>query len=143
MNDTQFAALGPSQPGGGFNRTGFSTPNSVDFEYGVNVVGNRCGVYGECVKDSNRESIVTGVGVNGRGENIGVLGDGRGIASVYGHANRSNIGVLGAAMREAIGVVGVSMKSIGNPLNTFAETPQAADGEGTGVLGLSGSGIGV
>ncbi len=111
--------------------------------YGANVVGTRCGVYGESVTsfESNRESQVPGVGVHGRGENFGVVGDGPGIAAVYGSGNRSKVGVLGGAMREGIGVVGASMASL-NP-SELVDMPVKGTGHGIGVYGTSGKGTGV
>jgi hypothetical protein len=141
-HENEFTALGPSDTHSGFPRAGFSTSAS-DMVYGANVVGDRCGVYGQSgsLPDSNRESQVPGVGVHGRGENFGVVGDGQGIAAVYGHANRSKVGVLGGAMRKGIGVVGASMQSL-NP-SEFARIPDPGNGPGTGVFGTSGTGTGV
>jgi hypothetical protein len=145
MHDDQFTAVGPSHHTSGFKKTAFSTSNPSDFEYGVNVQGGRCGVYGESAHpDSIRESTVEGVGIHGFGENFGVVGNGsRGIAGVYGHANRSRTGVLGAAMRGGTGVIGASVENLGNPLGTFRSIPDPADGSGIGVLGTSGRGTGV
>ena len=141
-HENEFTALGPSDTHSGFPRAGFSTSAS-DMVYGANVVGQRCGVYGESVSSvgSNRESNVPGVGVHGRGENFGVVGDGPGIAAVYGHGNRSQAGVLGSAMRGGIGVVGASMQSL-NPTD-FTRIPDPGNGDGTGVFGTSGTGTGV
>lgn len=147
-HDDQFTATGPAFTGSGFSRAGFSTNRAgADFTHGVNVQGERCGVYGESVRGGSgeREADVEGVGIYGFGENFGVCGNGsRGIAGVYGGHNRGGVGVLGAAMRDATGVVGVSMSSIGNPLSTFGDSiPEPADGGGVGVLGSSGTGAGV
>ena len=147
-HEDQFTATGPAFTGSGFPRAGFSTNRAgADFIYGVNVQGERCGVYGESVKGGSgkRESDVEGVGIHGFGENFGVYGNGtRGIAGVYGGHSRGGIGVLGAAMRGATAVVGVSMASIGNPLSTFRDgMPNPPDGSGVGVFGASGTGAGV
>ena len=147
-HEDQFTATGPAFTGSGFSRAGFSTNRAgADFTYGVNVQGERCGVYGESVRGGSgkREADVEGVGIYGFGENFGVYGNGnRGIAGVYGGHNRGGVGVLGAAMRDATGVVGVSMSSIGNPLSTFGDSiSDPADGSGVGVLGRSGTGAGV
>ena len=144
-HDDQFTALGPPSSGSGFPFSAFST-SATGMEYGVNAQGGRCGVYGESVNfESGRESDVQGVGVHGFGENFGVFGNGnRGIAGVFGqHNRRRGVGIIGASMRGGTGVVGVSLASLGNPLVTFASTPNPADGSGTGVFGSSGSGAGV
>jgi hypothetical protein len=144
-HDDQFTATGPAFTGSGFPRAGFSS-RARDLVYGVNVQGERCGVYGESVRvSSGRESGVEGVGVYGFGEGFGVMGNGsRGLAGVFGENNRGRAGVIGAVMRGGTGVVGASLSSIGNPLATFAELPgPARGGSGTGVRGISGAGYGV
>ena len=144
-HDDQFTALGPSNTGSGFPRTAFST-HASDMVYGVNVAGERCGVYGESALPvpSDREADVEGVGVFGVGKNFGVFGKATpGIAGVFGQHNRSGIGIIGAAIRGGGGVVGASVASLGNPLSTFAPVPDPADGTGTGVFGTSGAGAGV
>lgn len=148
-NETQgkrFEATGPNQGTSIFGTTGFYT-NASKLVYGVNVHGNECGVYGQCVRggSGSRAPDVTGVGVYGFGESFGVFGNGtRGIAGVFGQHNRGRVGVLGAAMRGGTGVAGVSMRTVGNPLGTFGERiPDKANGSGIGVFGSSGSGAGV
>jgi hypothetical protein len=144
-HDDQFTATGPSFTGSGFPRSAFSSRAS-DMVYGVNVQGERCGVYGESVRvSSGRESQVEGVGVYGFGEGFGVMGNGsRGLAGVLGENNSGRVGVIGAVMRGGTGVVGASLSSLGNPLETFAEVPGPDQGgSGTGVQGISGSGYGV
>jgi len=114
--------------------------------YGLNVQGDRCGVYGESVMvGGDRESTNEGVGVHGFGENFGVVGNGnRGIAGVYGQNNRDHIGTIGAAMGGGTGVVGASLQALGNPLATWQEIPSTSTGgSGTGVWGISGKGTGV
>lgn len=153
-HDDQFTALGPSNTGSGFPRAAFSTSAS-DMVYGVNVAGERCGVYGESLipQGSDREADVTGVGVFGAGENFGVFGKGGpGISGVFGQHNRGGTGIIGAAMRGGTGIVGASLGSLGNPLDTF-RTIDDEDvlsshsnfrlGTGTGVIGLSDRGTGV
>jgi hypothetical protein len=144
-HDDQFTATGPAFTGSGFPRAAFSS-RARDMVYGVNVQGERCGVYGESVRVSGqRESSVDGVGVYGFGESFGLIGNGnRGLAGVLGENNRGRAGVIGAVMRGGTGVVGVSLGSLGNPLQTFAEVPSPSDGgSGTGVQRVSGSGYGV
>ena len=116
--------------------------------YGVNVQGQRCGVYGESVRvNGKRESQVEGVGVCGFGENFGVMGNGnRGLAGVFGENNRGRVGVVGAVMRGGTGVFGASLKNLGNPKETFggSELPgPESGGSGIGVNGISGKGYGV
>lgn len=144
-HDDQFTAVGPPLAGSGFPRSGFST-RATAMVYGLNVQGDRCGVYGESVRvDGDRESDNEGVGVYGFGENFGVVGNGnRGIAGVYGQNNRGRIGAIGAAMRGGIGVVGASLENLGNPLATWQTIPSTSSGgSGTGVLGISRTSIGV
>jgi hypothetical protein len=147
-NETQgkrFEATGPNQGKSVFGTSGFYT-NARLLVYGVNVHGNQCGVYGQCVRGGSgrREPDVPGVGVYGFGESFGVFGNGnRGIAGVFGQHNRGRVGVLGASMRGGTGVAGVSMSSLGNPLAFGEGIPQPADGSGAGVYGSSGSGSGV
>ena len=144
-HDDQFTATGPSFTGSGFPRSAFSSSAS-NMVYGVNVQGERCGVYGESVQvSSERESSVGGVGVYGFGETFGLAGNGnRGLAGVLGENNRGRVGVIGAVMRGGTGVVGASLRNLGNPLETFATPPgPAGGGSGTGVRGVSGTGYGV
>jgi hypothetical protein len=144
-HDDQFTATGPAFTGSGFPRSAFSS-NASDMVYGVNVQGQRCGVYGESVRVSaGRESQVDGVGVYGFGENFGVMGNGnRGLAGVFGENNRGRVGVIGAVMRGGTGVFGASLDALGNPLQTFSELPgPEAGGSGIGVHGITGKGYGV
>jgi hypothetical protein len=80
----QFTAIGPPLAGSGMPFSGFST-RATGMVYGLNVQGDRCGVYGESVRvESGRESDNLGVGVHGFGENFGIFGNGnRGLAGVY------------------------------------------------------------
>jgi hypothetical protein len=144
-HDDQFTATGPAFTGSGFPRAAFSSKARAMI-YGVNVQGDRCGVFGESVRVSaGRESSVEGVGVFGFGENFGVMGNGnRGLAGVLGENNRGRVGVIGAVMRGGTGVFGASLRNLGNPLETFADSPgPSAGGSGIGVRGVSGDGYGV
>jgi hypothetical protein len=153
VHDDQFTAMGPSFRDSGFPKTAFSTSSPSDFLDGVHVQAARCGVVGEGLQASadttDVGSTFPGVGVEGRGVNLGVLGVGRenAIASVFGQGNRCKVGVLGVAMDRRgdprVGVIGASVKNLGNPLQTFRRAPEPADGSGTGVLGTSGTGDGV
>src|SRR5215207_6659827 len=143
-HDDQFTAVGPPLTGSGFPRSGFST-RATGMVYGLNVQGGRCGVYGESVTVStDRESTVEGVGVHGFGEGFGIFGNGnRGIAGVYGQNNRGRMGAIGAVMGGGTGVVGANLASLGNPLATFQTIPPpSSGGSGTGVWGISGTGVG-
>jgi len=113
--------------------------------YGLNVQGDRCGVYGESGVDGIRETFNEGVGVHGSGKNFGVVGVGnRGIAGVYGQNQSGRIGAIGVAAPDGTGVVGASLRSVGNPLATWQTLPSTSSGgSGTGVWGISGEGIGV
>jgi len=148
----QFTATGPAFVGSGVPRAGFSTERvedrHQDFVDGANVQGQRCGVYADSVAArgdvADRESSHEGVGVHGVGDNFGVFGDGNpGIAGIFGRHNRGGAGVVGAVMRGGTGVIGVSMSSLGNEVANFRPLPTGADGEGTGVLGSSGTGAGL
>jgi hypothetical protein len=145
MHDDQFTAIGPFFRTHRKQKTAFSTEAPKEFEYGVNVRGKRCGVFGESGTTNGDSSLSEGVGVQGSGSTIGVFGHGgHGIAGVYGHANHSQAGVLGAAMRDGNGVVGISLNSLGNPAATFESVPPTKiDGSGIGVIGASGEGSGV
>jgi len=47
MHSDQFTATGPSNTGAGFPRAAFSTTGGPDTgEYGVNVKGGKCGIFG-------------------------------------------------------------------------------------------------
>ncbi|MGH3901749.1 MAG: hypothetical protein ACRDTA_26535 [Pseudonocardiaceae bacterium] len=148
----QFTTTGPAFTGAGVPRAGFSTKRvadrTQDFVDGANVQGQRCGLYADSVAArgdvSERFSSHEGVGVHGVGDNFGVFGDGNvGIAGVFGRHNRGGAGVVGAVMRGGTGVIGASMSSLGNEIANFRPLPTTADGEGTGVLGLSGMGAGI
>src|SRR6266704_3638855 len=144
-HDDQFTAVGPPLAGSGKPFSGFST-SATGMVYGLNVQGDRCGVYGESLRgEGNRESFNEGVGVHGSGENFGVVGSGnRGIAGVYGQNQSGRIGAIGAAAPDGTGVVGASLRSVGNPLATWQTIPSTSSGgSGTGVWGISGTGIGV
>jgi hypothetical protein len=144
-HDDQFTAVGPPLSGSGFPRSGFST-RATGMVYGLNVQGDRCGVYGESGGlDSDRESDVEGVGVCGEGRGFGIFGKApNGLAGVYGQHNDGRMGVIGAVMRGGTAVLGANLASLGNPLATFQTVPPTGDGgSGTGVMGISGSGSGV
>ena len=146
-HEDQFTAVGPSLTGPGFPRAGFSTKAS-DMVHGVNVRGEKCGIYGESdvPLPSAREPETDGVGVHGFGTKFGVSGraTANGIAGIIGRQGNNGIGVIGAVKPEdlkGIGVVGVSRSpSLGSPT---ASVPDPADGLGIGVLGTSGKGPGV
>jgi hypothetical protein len=134
--NTGFVAEGPLT-------VGFET-RAANLQFGANVAGARCGVYGESVRGGGggRDSDIDGVGVCGKGSNAGVYGQGNhGTMGVLGTHNRGSVGVIGAVMRGGNGVVGLSLNSIGNP-SALVPLP-VADGSGTGVLGASGNGYGV
>jgi hypothetical protein len=167
MHTDQFTAVGPPFKGSGVKNTGFSTKpmsaatlaifnawrrlfrqpaiTEVNFEYGVNAQGLRCGVYGGNPNiDAERDSTMDGVGVHGIGENFGVFGNGTpGTAGIFGEHTRGGVGVIGATMRSGTGVIGASLQNIGNPLETFQSIPDPGDGDGDGVFGISGLGTGV
>ena len=146
-HEDQFTAVGPSLTGSGFPRAGFSTKAS-DMVHGVNVRGEKCGIYGESdvPLPSAREPETDGVGVHGFGTKFGVSGraTANGIAGIIGRHGNNGIGVIGAVKSEdlkGIGVVGVSRSpGLGSPT---APLPDPADGLGIGVLGTSGKGPGV
>jgi hypothetical protein len=123
MHDDQFTATGPPFASG-FEKAAFSTEAADDtqFEWGVRVLSKRCGVVGQ----------TTGGGVSG----------------VYGHGRFSQFGVLGTAFGNRIGVVGASVVNT-NQLMNLNVPPASVNldnlgaGSGTGVLGKSGSGLGV
>ena len=146
-HEDQFTAVGPSLTGPGFPRAGFSTKAS-DMVHGVNVRGEKCGIYRESdvPLPSAREPETDGVGVHGFGTKFGVSGraTANGIAGIIGRQGNNGIGVIGAVKSEdlkGIGVVGVSRSlGLGSPT---APVPDPADGLGIGVLGTSGKRPGV
>ena len=111
--------------------------------HGVNVRGEKCGIYRESdvPLPSAREPETDGVGVHGFGTKFGVSGraTANGIAGIIGRQGNNGIGVIGAVKSEdlkGIGVVGVSRSpGLGSPT---APVPDPADGLGIGVLGTSG-----
>jgi len=141
-HEDQFTAVGPSLTGSGFPRAGFPTKAS-DTVHGVNVRGEKCGVYGESDVPlrSAREPEIDGVGVHGFGTKFGVSGraTANGIAGIIGRHGNNGIGVIGAVKSEdlkGIGVVGVSRSpGLGSPT---APVPDPADGLGIeGCLALA------
>jgi len=148
----QFTATGPAFNGSGFPRSAFSTNRAgADFVHGVNVEGLNCGVFGKCVKRGSRDPGVDGVGVYGKGDNFGVLGQGNvGPSGVIGtHTNnlrpsRDGAGLIGAVIRGGTGVIGISLTVTSlNSLTLLDKIPNSADGGGVGVFGASGTGPGV
>lgn len=119
---SNFTANGPPFTTAGFEETGFSTVADGDgFQYGVRVNAARCGVVGQT-----------------RG----------GIASVLGRGF-SQFGVLGAVFKEGgTGVVGASVTDDNDLMNLNVKVgdfdlDRLGQGDGTGVLGKSGTGSGV
>jgi hypothetical protein len=147
-HEDQFTAVGPSLTGSGHPRSGFSTKAS-DMVYGLNVVGERCGVYGATERvtvDTSRDTPVEGIGVFGMGESYGIFGNGNpGIAGVYGQNNHGHKGVIGVTGQDGTGVVGANLRlGVGHPITTWQGTmpPPGMGGSGTGVWGISGTGDG-
>jgi Putative peptidoglycan binding domain len=121
QDGSNFTALGPHFIGLGFPDTGFSTVEDGDgFQYGVRVNAARCGVVGQ----------TTG-----------------GIASVLGRGF-SQFGVLGAVIKGGgTGVVGASVGNDNDLMNLNVtvdhfDLDNLVAGDGTGVLGKSGTGFG-
>ena len=147
----EFTATGPAQSGSGFPFSAFSS-KATGMVYGVNVQGDKAGVYGESVgAATDRQSPIERVGVCGVGDMFGVLGmihrrpGNPGLAGVIGQHKGAGVGMIGAALtlpdgRGGIGVAGISHTS----LNTaeFVSLPDPARGSGTGVFGTSGKGLG-
>ena len=80
MHEDQFSAIGPAQSGSSFPYAGFSNqatnkPETTN-NYGVNVIGTECGVYGESLKNQSRRRTEKGTGVCGKGDKCGVFGQG-------------------------------------------------------------------
>ncbi len=123
MHDDQFTAKGPPFSGSGFPQTAFSTnQDGGGFQFGVRVNASRCGVVGQ-----------TGQG---------------GIAGVCGQGRFSQFGVLGTAFQNRTGVVGVSVDNTNDLFNLNTHPGEfnlgsLGGGQGTGVLGKSGAGVGV
>ncbi|HHK5543764.1 TPA: hypothetical protein ACQUHN_006284 [Bacillus thuringiensis] len=137
-HEDQFTAIGPSLTGSGFPRSAFST-KAIDMIFGVNVQGNKCGVYGESFTNSSntRDTDFPGVGIWGSGQNFGVFGDGnKGIAGVVGRNNKRDLAaVIGSTKKGGVGVFGTTFATLN------CEDP--AKGLGTGVSGQSKGGFGI
>jgi hypothetical protein len=123
MHADQFTAQGPPFPSG-FEKAAFSTEpqDNTPFEWGVRVLARRVGVVGQT--------------------------SGGGVAGVYGHGRFSQFGVLGTGFGERIGVVGASVTNTNDLMNlnvppATVSLDSLGAGSGTGVLGTSGSGLGV
>jgi len=136
-------ATGPNQGFTVRGLTGFYT-DADKLDYGVNVQGHECGVYGESVDTptpTNRKTIEDGTGVCGVGDNYGVFGKGITTAGVHGENEASGTGVFGVALDVgAIGVAGISQvkkrrsKKKAQGIGIVGATES---GQGYGVVGLS------
>jgi Putative peptidoglycan binding domain len=119
----QFTAKGPPNDNSGFPQSGFTTvSDGGGFQFGARMNAVRCGVVGQT--------------------------QGGGIAGVLGQGRFSKVGVLGTGFGAAVGVVGASVDNTNSlfNLNVPPANFQLTDlggGNGTGVLGTSGSGFGV
>jgi len=144
-----FNATGPTIVG--FETTSADTP--VKQQFGVSVVGTKCGVYGQGTSGAQmeRRSAPFGTGVLGRGDTQGVLGVGFSV-------DEDNTPDLGGT--EAFGVVGVNTSSskgdapavfgdnnfLKKDLSNFSHASIAFNGAKTlpaGVEGISWAGFGV
>jgi hypothetical protein len=140
--DTQFTALGESSG----TEVGFQT-SSTDIRQGVNVQGNRCGVYGESLQNSppGGRPAKDRTGVYGTGDLYGVYGISNAFANdnqgdnTPGFADGNGIGVVGAS-QDVPGIVGASdifpSDAATTPIRQLAHSP-------IGVLGISRKGAGV
>lgn len=152
----RFEATGPNEGFGVFGVSGFYTktdPSSA-IDFGVNVVGNKIGVYGECIRDVNhqigRDPGLDGIGVFGIGDKFGIFGNGNprgGLAGVAGIQTHGKVGVFGVSIpgdenHQGNGIVGLSLNHV-DPIIPFVSIPDPATGSGTGVFGSSGKGSGV
>jgi hypothetical protein len=141
--EKRVVATGPNQ---GFTVRGvtgfFTDANKLD--YGVNVQGNRCGVYGESgIKDSRREATqrTENVGVCGVALTYGVFGKGFTTAGVHGEIEGGGAGVAG----ESEGGTGIGVLGIHKVENKNSKLTDNGSGiigvtegdEGFGVVGLS------
>src|SRR4249919_3710797 len=55
---------------------GTGNPSGARIDYGVNVIGRHCGVFGDSGSEFGREAVTSGVGVWGNGRTVGVQGRG-------------------------------------------------------------------
>ena len=146
-DDGQFIATGGGDIDDGNPIFGFYTDPSKDddgaqMDYGVNVQGQVCGVYAESLgtpqlmadrKPRLLQSYGQHVGVYSIGQSYGVIAEcftGNGVTGISPY--ESGAGVQGTSTSDQIGVLGLSMH--GNMLKT---------GNGAGVQGVSGTGVGV
>lgn len=89
--------------------------NGARIDYGVNVEGRRCGVYGGSGAEFGREAVTAGVGVWGAGKVEGVHGRGsfaEGSSSVGVRGEGTMCGVIGTCA-EGAAVEGVSSRGRG------------------------------
>ena len=148
LREKRVVATGPNQGFTVRGVTGFYT-EAATLDYGVNVQGNKCGVYGECVHttptDRKSETLPpdptdNGIGVCGVGDDYGVFGKGFLYAGVHGENGSNGTGVFGLGLNDtAIGVAGISKvkkqgsKSTGGGIGIVGATES---GQGFGVVGL-------
>jgi hypothetical protein len=145
LEEHRFVATGPNDGFTVRGLTGFYTEAEL-LDYGANVQGKLCGVYGESVNTpppTNRTTLEQRTGVCGVGDNYGVVGKGFTTVSVYGENEASGTGVFGVALNAgAIDVAGISHVKAKQPM----PDPDAAgigivgateSGKGFGVIGLS------
>ncbi len=156
--EKRVVATGPNQGFTVRGVTGFYT-DADKLDYGVNVQGNQCGVYGESVNTAprtNRKTLKAGTGVTGVGDDTGVFGKGRAVAGVHGETqnvsaigvvgvskdkrkppdiNASGVGVLGATESfRGFGVVGLSINSLVLTNSTQLPRPERDPETGTPML---------
>jgi hypothetical protein len=138
----RFEATGPNEGSDPHGVSGFYT-NAEHLAYGVNVFGDRCGVYGESrTNGSGSPEPFTRSGVCGRGDIYGVVGQGA-QAGVTGFGVKlSNDpplvpGVLGASFNDGPGVAGLSLSINASDHLGFGTGMVGASNEGAGVVGLS------
>ena len=142
--EKRVVATGPNQGSSVRGVTGFFTA-ADKLDYGVNVQGNRCGVYGESGNPIHSRTAPIDsreqVGVCGIGLSYGVFGRGFLRAGVYGEIENRGAGVAGQAVGgNAIGVAGIRVATSINSKPTDRGSGiigVTEGGDGFGVVGLS------
>jgi hypothetical protein len=136
----RLVATGPNEGFSVRGLTGFYT-EAEQLDYGVNVQGKRCGVYGESVNTlphTARETPEPSTGVCGIGDDYGVYGKGFTKVGVYGENKASTdrgTGVYGLGVGDSIDVAGINQGKVGSSGIGVVGATEAR--EGVGVVGLS------
>jgi hypothetical protein len=117
MAEKDFGATGPTNVA--FETLSTNIP--VDQEFGVSVVGSRCGVYGQATThgQKDRQGAPSGTGVFGRGESFGVYGISYNIPE--DNTPKPFLSSSSGEPNVSIGVVGVSDRGLSDAPAVFGD----------------------